>query len=95
MRDYLIDYTNKKMLIKNGDFVMGDATQQHQRRLLMAQKGEYKQHPLVGVGLRNYIDDENPDDLKREIRMQFVQDGMGVRVIQVTPTGLNIDAVYL
>lgn len=94
MKDYLIDYTNKKMLIKNGDFVMGDATQQHQRRLLMAQKGEYKQHPLVGVGLRNFIDDESPDNLKREIRMQFVRDGMAVKVLQVTPSGLNIDAVY-
>lgn len=82
------------MQIANGDFVMGDATEQHQRRLLMAHKGEYKQHPLTGVGLADYIDDENKNELVREIRKQMVQDGMTVNVLKITTTGINLDADY-
>jgi hypothetical protein len=92
--DYLIDYEQKKMLIRNGDFVPGESTRQHQRRLLMAHKGEYKQHPLAGVGLRDYVDDENPDAMIREIRKQLVADGMRVDSIQIIPNGLHIDASY-
>lgn len=93
-KDYLIDYSTGHLQIRNGDFVMGEATEQHQRRLLMAHKGEYKQHPLSGVGLSNFIDDENPDDMIREIRTQLVQDGMTVNTIKVTSTGLGLDANY-
>lgn len=92
--DYLIDYDAQKMLIRNGDFFVGESTPQHQRRLLMAHKGEYKQHPLAGVGLRDFVDDENPDAMIREIRKQLVADGMRVDSINITPNGLHIDATY-
>lgn len=92
--DYLIDYSTGHLQIHNGDFVVGEATKQHQRKLLITQKGEYKQHPLVGVGIANYLDDENPDDLLRETRKQFVQDGMAVNKLEVTATGVGVDAEY-
>ena len=92
--DYLIDYTTGRMKKANGDFVMGESTVQHQRRLLKAQQGEYKQNPLVGVGVDNSLDDEDPDDLIREVRKQYVQDGMTVDVLKITATGIAVDAHY-
>jgi hypothetical protein len=92
--DYLLDYSTGHLQLRNGDFVIGEATEQHQRRLLLAHKGEYKQHPLAGVGLADFIDEENPDEMIREIRVQLVQDGMTVNTIKVTPKGLGIDANY-
>lgn len=92
--DYLIDYTNGTLPIVNGDFVMGESTVQHQRRLLKAQPGEYKQHLLTGVGIDNSLDDENPDNLIRETRRQFVQDGMTVDTLLITENGIAADAHY-
>lgn len=92
--DYLRDYDTGHRVIRNGDFAWGDSTQQHQRSLLMAHQGEYKQSPLVGLGLRNYLDDESPDDLMREIRKQFVQDGMTVNSLQITASGVSVNAYY-
>ena len=94
MNDYLRDETTGAMLIRNGDFVVGDATKQHQRSLIMNHKGEYKQYPETGVGIANYLDDENPDDMMREVRRQLVQDDLTVEQMRVTATGLQIDAHY-
>ncbi|MBA3901184.1 MAG: hypothetical protein H0X62_13425 [Bacteroidetes bacterium] len=94
MRDILLD-ENNELLIKNGDLVMGDATKQHQKHLLMASKGEYKQSPTTGVGLMSFLDDENPDDLLREIRKEFARDGMTVNDIKIKGDGsISIDAAY-
>ena len=41
MDDFLLDNDND-VIIKNGDFVIGDATLQHQNHILLAQKGEFK-----------------------------------------------------
>jgi DNA-binding response OmpR family regulator len=94
MNDYLIDYETRRMQVRNGDFVVGDATKQHQRSLIMNHKGEYKQHLTTGAGAADYLDDENPDELIRELRRQLVQDGQTVNDIVITATGLGVDASY-
>lgn len=82
MKDYLLNDAND-LVIKNGDFVIGDATKQNQKKLLMINKGEYKEFPNVGVGLMNFLDDEEPDELIREIRREMVKDGMTVEELKV------------
>lgn len=51
---------------------------QHQADILLAHKGEYRLTPGVGIGASDYLDDEGPEALKREINKQFAQDGMTV-----------------
>ena len=77
MTDYLLD-GNNDLLVENGDFVMGDSTLQNQNLLLWGAPGAYKQYPTVGVGVFNYLKDDNTDDMLRAIRQQFTQDGMTV-----------------
>ena len=75
--------------------MIGDSTQQHQKHLLMAMPGDYKQSPLVGVGVADQLDDENPDDLLRAIRTTFVQDGMTVTGLSIASNGnIKVDANY-
>lgn len=71
----------------NGDLGIGESTLQNQRLLLVAQKGEFKQHPKTGVGIESYLDAENPQDMLLEIRSQFVLDGMKVDSLKQTSTG--------
>jgi len=78
-----------------GDFVIRDSAFEHPLQLLWAQKGDFKEHPQIGVGIVQYIDDEDFSPLLRAISIALVQDGMQVQNIQVTENGqLNINAHY-
>lgn len=81
--------------IQNGDFVIGDATTDNQRLLLMAEKGEWKHAPLAGVGLRSYIDDEKPEEMLREVRRQFTRDGMKVKQLEYVGGKLKFESPYV
>lgn len=95
MKDYLTDDTTNDILIANGDFVVGDATKQNQKRLLLSNKGAYREFPLVCVGLMFYLDDEDYNDLIREVRREMVKDGMTVDELAITADGsIRLNAIY-
>lgn len=82
-------------LIQDGDFVIGESTYQHQRCLLLADKGEFKQFPKVGVGSKRFLESQNPNDFAREVRQEFTSDGMVVNQIKIEDNlEINIDAQY-
>lgn len=94
MTDFLLDDTFD-LLIIDGDLVVGESTAQHQKILLLADKGEFKDAPMRGVGARRYLEDNTPDNLAREIRQEFSADGMTVNKIQITPDLIiQVDANY-
>ena len=53
-KDILTDH-NGELAILNGDLDTGYSDEQHVEHILLAQKGHYKQHPLVGVGIADYV----------------------------------------
>lgn len=73
-----------------GDIVWGEASLQHQRDILLARRGDYRRAPWLGVGLEDWIDDENPEQLLGEISKQFTADGMTIISLSTT----NIIAEY-
>lgn len=95
MTDYLRDPETNELLIVNGDFVRGESTRQHQKNLLLANKGAYKQSPEIGVGLIDFLNDDDPGEMMREIRLQFAADGMIVESLGFGSDGkLQINASY-
>lgn len=94
MTDFLLD-DNFDLLIVDGDLVVGDSTAQHQKILILADKGEFKDVPMRGVGALKYLEDHSPDNLAREIRQEFSADGMKVNKIQIAPDlNIQVDANY-
>lgn len=91
--DLILD-DSMDLRIENGDFVVGESSYQQQMILLLADKNEFKENPTTGVGIETYLDDENPADMHREIRLQFSKDGMKVNSIKTIEGKINIDAVY-
>ena len=67
------------LMFENGDFVVQEATEQHIEDILLAQVGDYKQHPLIGVGIEDW--QHAPftgivrQNLQREIKLQLDSDG--------------------
>ncbi len=81
--------------IANGLMVIGDTTYQNQKLLLLAEKGEFKYRPMRGVGTKRFLESSQPDELAREIRTEFIADGMTVNSIKIPQNGqLSIDATY-
>lgn len=94
MNDFKLDETGD-LLIVNGDFVISDATIQHQEHIIISQKGEYKQYPEVGVGIANVINDENPESILTQVRRNFEYDGMTINKLEFNLKGsIEIDAPY-
>jgi len=92
-KDILLD-PDFDLTYKDGDFVVSDASYQHQALLLAAAPGEFKQSPTSGIGIEGYLLDENPASLLREIRSQFTKDGMKVTKVAITDGELDIKAIY-
>lgn len=86
--DFLLD-NNGDLKLKNGDLVFDDATLQLQEAILVIEKGDLKHAPLLGVGLANWLLDDqvNSSGLKREIIGQFEADGMTIEKIDLSDLG--------
>ncbi len=94
MTDFLLDQ-NMDLQIANGDFVIGESTAQNQKILILSDKGTFKEIPMRGVGARRYLEDEQPDALAREIRQEFLLDGLTVNEIKIKQDGtIEVDAFY-
>lgn len=80
--------------IRSGSMQVGDTTAQNQALIIGSHKGEFKEQPAVGVGISDMLLDHNPLAWRQEIREQLEIDGQEVRSVQITKTGVTIDAHY-
>ncbi|MFQ3578537.1 MAG: hypothetical protein SNJ71_00170 [Bacteroidales bacterium] len=90
----IVTSDNGELIIAHGDFLIEESTRYHQRDILLANVGEYKQHPTVGVGLPDFINDQNQDDMIREIRKQMLADNMKNVRINIERKKLVIHGEY-
>ena len=94
MNDLLFD-DDLDLQIAGGDLVVGESTAQHQKTLILADKGEFKEVPMRGVGAHRFLEDHSPDNLAREIRVEFAADGMKVNKIKIADDlTIQVDANY-
>lgn len=87
MMDIGLD-TNDDLSINSGDFSVIESTAQHQRQLLLNNKGDFKQNPTICVGAFEYFDDEHMQGLIRAVSIEFSKDGMDVQSIMLSPKGV-------
>jgi len=93
-QDYILD-SGFDLLIKDGDFVVGESTAQHQDLLIRLEKGELRQYPKTGVGIKTFFNDDQVGSLYGEIQQQFEGDGMVINKIAITSDGkMEINAAY-
>ena len=74
-QDILLD-SNNDLQLYNGDFVIDNSDQQHVEHIVHAQKGEYKNSPITGFGVVNYLKKTNrvKSDFKRDLKIQLEND---------------------
>lgn len=77
-----------------GGITLGETTPQNQAVLLASHKGEFKEFPLLGVGLGDIVNDHDYGSWKRVIMEQFEADGQRVDELTIDAAGLTIEASY-
>lgn len=82
------------LLIKDGHAVIGETTAQNQAFILMAHKGDFKEYPLLGVGLQDITNDHDFPAWKRLITEQLEADGQQIDKLEITNEGMTLEAKY-
>jgi hypothetical protein len=77
VKDFATDNSNNFILI-GGDFTIAPSDEQHIVDIVNSAKGSWKEYPLCGVGIDNYLNsDVNQQFLSNEIKTQLTRDGFG------------------
>lgn len=84
------DFLRKKLpsgdygdiLIKDGDFVIGPSDNQHIADIIMSAPGWFKEFPLLGVDLPNYLNKRDVQQLEQNINLQLQSDGYNTQNAQ-------------
>jgi hypothetical protein len=94
-KDIIVDQTGD-LEILNGDIFVNESDSQHLEFIVTADKGQFRQFPLIGVGIRRFSN--GPFDaqaIRQAIKLQLESDGYNVRKVSVSNNGtgqIEIDA---
>ncbi len=81
--------------LSGGDLAYAVSDVQHRKDILLSRKGDYKEHPALGVDAADYVNETDPEGLLRTIRKEFTSDGMRVTKVSLNARGeLETDAHY-
>lgn len=73
--DILLDDDGELQVNADNDFKTGDAVNNYLRYIIEAHPGNYKEFPLLGVGIEKYLNTTvNPQQMERAIRVQLESD---------------------
>lgn len=86
--DLKIQLIKENGLITSG-LVIDEVDYQNVDHLVIANKGEFKEHPILGVGAERYLKSVGRQEhLRREIAIQLEADGYKTKDISVSRTGI-------
>ena len=80
------------LMVRNGDFVIGESDGQHIQHIFEAEPGDFKQSPLVGLGIRKKINGIFNGIFRREAMIQLLADGFTVNKLVIEKENIEIDA---
>ena len=94
MTDFLLD-ENGDLDLTNGDLNLGYSDNQHQEHILLANKGEFREFPEIGVGIDKMLSDDDYIPVLIEMKKNLEYDGMKIKNIKIDDNGnLDIDGSY-
>lgn len=88
--DILCDDTGD-LAFENGDFVVGESTNQQIQDILMAAPGHYRQYPTIGGNIMTMLNGDWSQETARGIQMALEADGLNINGVSFKDGVLNID----
>lgn len=94
MQDFILDDSDD-LAFEFGDLAIGRSDEQHQKHILIANKGEYKQYPELGVSIAEMLNNDTYSAVLIEAKKNLEYDGMKINDISLSEDGkLLIDGEY-
>jgi hypothetical protein len=90
-QDILLD-ENKKLLVRNGDFVIGESDQQHIELILSTNPNDWKENPVVGAALIKSLGGNINGFVKRNVTVQLEADGYELEEIIEKENDIDVKA---
>ncbi len=90
MNDLLTNETGD-LLIRNGDFAIGDSRANTVERILQAYPGEFKEKPLLGCNIKEQINGVPSPFWRGNATNQLQTEGINVKRLDITDTGVEIE----
>ena len=78
------------LAVDNGQMQTGETQAQEEYLVLVSQRGEWKEHPLVGVGVADMVGDEDLRYWKREIIDNLARVGIRIKGVSLNNGQLEI-----
>ena len=84
--DILLDTESGDLAFSSGDLATGTSDEQHINHLLLSSKLDWKQNPLIGVGVEKFIGapGSSAEKLKRDTIEQLNLDGYNIKNLSIT-----------
>lgn len=76
--------------LSDGEMAVGETLYQEEYLVLASQRGEWKEHPLVGVGVADMAGDNDLLYWKREITDNFARVGIKIKGVSLDNGQLKI-----
>jgi hypothetical protein len=90
-QDIIVDPNdNNDLVVAGGDFYVEFSDFQHIAHIVEADAGQYKQWPLLGFGIRNYINGAFDGPVRRRLQLQLESDNHRAREIRFQDGVLGI-----
>jgi hypothetical protein len=91
-KDIITD-NDSDLNISNGDLLISESDSQHIDHILTANKGHFKQSPLIGAGIIEFINNSaSEQEIRQRIKLQLESDGFSVRQVKINSGNIEIDA---
>jgi len=90
--DLVLDLNND-LTIQDGDWSIGQSDDQNIEAILLAEKGQFYEFPLLGYGIKKRL--YGPFDKLTEnkaIREALKRDNYNVKVLNIEDSGIEVDA---
>lgn len=87
----LIDSVSGDLLVDGGTLAIGQTDSQTAAHVLLAQRGEYKEHPLLGGELAQHLGGPVPDPIwKSRVRRMLRETGVATERIVIDGNEISI-----
>lgn len=88
--DLILD-TNNDLTIENGDFTIGQSDDQNIEAIMISEKGQFYEFPLLGYGIRKKLYGSfNKPQERKLIREDLKRDNYSVKSLVITGVNSNL-----
>lgn len=92
MQGILLNKETFELELSNKQLSIGTTNEQNVQLILLTNKGEWKEHPVLGAGLLSFLHSNASDmQIQRQIRLQLSLDNIKPKTLQVNNKILTIE----